>query len=49
MKRKSHAGIMVVDRKLEQLAAGILSGQTSQLELLARIEEITGILIDLLQ
>jgi uncharacterized protein YaaR (DUF327 family) len=48
-KRKLHTRILVVDRKLEQLAAGILSGQTTQLELLASIEEITGILIDLLQ
>ncbi|MDR2247547.1 MAG: DUF327 family protein [Treponema sp.] len=40
--------IQVVDRKLEQLATGILAGQTSQLELLARINEIAGILIDLL-
>jgi uncharacterized protein YaaR (DUF327 family) len=48
-KRKLHTQVLVVDRKLEQLAAGILSGQTTQLELLAHIEEITGILIDLLQ
>jgi uncharacterized protein YaaR (DUF327 family) len=40
--------IQVVDRKLEQLAAGILAGQTSQLELLARINEIAGLLVDLL-
>jgi uncharacterized protein YaaR (DUF327 family) len=39
----------VVDRKLEQLAAGILSGQIGQLKLLAGIEEITGILVDLLR
>jgi uncharacterized protein YaaR (DUF327 family) len=38
-----------VDRKLEELAAGILSGQITQLKLLAQIEEIAGILIDLLQ
>jgi uncharacterized protein YaaR (DUF327 family) len=40
--------IQVMDRKLEQLAAGILAGQTSQLELLARIDEIAGLLVDLL-
>jgi uncharacterized protein YaaR (DUF327 family) len=40
--------VQVVDRKLEQLAAGILAGQTSQLELLARINEIAGLLVDLL-
>jgi uncharacterized protein YaaR (DUF327 family) len=44
-----HVQIEVVDRKLEQLAAGLLSGQTTQLELLARLEEITGLLIDLVQ
>ncbi|MDR3167845.1 MAG: YaaR family protein [Treponema sp.] len=48
-KRKLHIRIRVVDQKLEELAAGILSGQITQLKLLARIEEIAGILIDLLQ
>ncbi|MDR3138777.1 MAG: DUF327 family protein [Treponema sp.] len=47
--RAKFVQIEVVDRKLEQLAAGILSGQMSQLKLLAGIEEITGILIDLLR
>lgn len=41
--------IQVADRKLEQLAAGILAGQLTQLELLARVDEINGILIDLMQ
>jgi uncharacterized protein YaaR (DUF327 family) len=41
--------IEVADRKLEQLAAGILSGQFGQIEILARLDEITGILVDLLQ
>jgi uncharacterized protein YaaR (DUF327 family) len=40
--------VRVVDRKLEQLAAGILSGQTTQLELVAKMEEITGLLVDLM-
>jgi uncharacterized protein YaaR (DUF327 family) len=47
--RKTYTIIQVVDQKLEQLAAGILTGQTGQLELLARLEEIQGILIDLLR
>jgi uncharacterized protein YaaR (DUF327 family) len=47
LKRKKFTLIQVVDRKLEQLAAGILSGQRSQLEILARVEEINGLLIDL--
>jgi uncharacterized protein YaaR (DUF327 family) len=47
--RKTYTLIQVVDEKLEQLAAGILTGQTTQMELLARLEEISGILIDLLK
>jgi uncharacterized protein YaaR (DUF327 family) len=41
--------IEVVDRKLEQLAAGILSGQIGQVAILARLDEITGLLVDLMQ
>jgi uncharacterized protein YaaR (DUF327 family) len=47
-KTKGYHTIQVVDRKLEQLAAGILAGQVSQLELLSKLEEITGLLVDLL-
>jgi uncharacterized protein YaaR (DUF327 family) len=47
--RKNYQMIRVVDRKLDQLAAIILAGQGNQLEILARLEEITGILVDLLQ
>jgi uncharacterized protein YaaR (DUF327 family) len=39
----------VVDNKLEQLAAGILAGQTTQMDILNRLEEITGLLVDLMQ
>jgi uncharacterized protein YaaR (DUF327 family) len=49
LKRKRFTLVQVVDRKLEQLAAGILAGQNSQLEILARVEEINGLLVDLLQ
>ena len=49
VRRKTYTVIQVVDQKLEQLAAGILAGQIAQLDLLARIDEITGILVDLLQ
>jgi uncharacterized protein YaaR (DUF327 family) len=49
LKRKKFTIVQVVDHKLEQLAAGILSGQTAQIELLARIDEIQGLLVDLLQ
>jgi uncharacterized protein YaaR (DUF327 family) len=41
--------IEVVDQKLEQLASGILSGQIGQVDILARLDEITGLLVDLLQ
>ena len=36
-------------RKLEQLAAGILAGQLTQMALLAGVDEINGIMIDLVQ
>jgi uncharacterized protein YaaR (DUF327 family) len=49
LKRKKFTMVQVVDQKLEHLAAGIMAGQTTQLELLARIDEIAGILVDLLQ
>ena len=39
--------VQVVDRKLEELAAAILSGQTTQLQRVSKLDEITGILIDL--
>jgi uncharacterized protein YaaR (DUF327 family) len=39
--------VQVVDQKLDRLAAEILAGQVSQLELLAKLEEITGLLVDL--
>ena len=47
LKRKKFTLIQVVDRKLEQLAAGILAGQRSQLDILARVDEIAGLLVDL--
>ncbi|MDR1107722.1 MAG: DUF327 family protein [Spirochaetaceae bacterium] len=49
LERKSYTVVQVVDQKLEQLAAGILAGQVTQLEILARINEITGILVNLLR
>jgi uncharacterized protein YaaR (DUF327 family) len=47
--KRRKALIVVVDEKLEQLAAGILSGQLGQVDILARLDEITGLLVDLLQ
>ncbi|MFA6505976.1 MAG: YaaR family protein [Treponemataceae bacterium] len=49
LKRKKFTLIQVVDRKLEQLAAGILAGQRSRLEILARVDEINGLLVDLIR
>jgi uncharacterized protein YaaR (DUF327 family) len=49
LRRKKFTLVQVVDRKLEQLAAGIMAGQTSQLDLLSRIDEIAGLLVNLLQ
>jgi uncharacterized protein YaaR (DUF327 family) len=44
-----HKIVQVVDRKLEEMAAMILRSQMPQLELVARLEEINGLLVDLLQ
>jgi uncharacterized protein YaaR (DUF327 family) len=41
--------VQVVDGKLEEMAALILRSQMPQLELVARLEEINGLLVDLLQ
>ncbi|MDR1374235.1 MAG: YaaR family protein [Treponema sp.] len=51
LNRRKHIKVQVevIDRKLEQLAAGIMAGQINQLELLAKVDEITGILVNLLQ
>jgi uncharacterized protein YaaR (DUF327 family) len=47
--RKQYTTIQVIDKKLEDLAAMLLAGQTRQMELVSRLEEIRGLLIDLLQ
>jgi uncharacterized protein YaaR (DUF327 family) len=41
--------IQVIDKKLEDLAAMLLSSQSNQIKLVSRLEEIRGLLIDLLQ
>jgi len=48
-KGKMHTKISVIDKKLEDLAAMLLSSQKYQIELISRLEEIRGLLIDLLQ
>jgi uncharacterized protein len=47
-KVKGYTKIQVIDRKLENLAAMLLSSQVRQMELISRLEEIRGLLIDLL-
>ncbi len=47
LKRKRYALVHVIDRKLEQLAAGMVSSQRNQIDLLARIDEINGLIVDL--
>lgn len=46
-KRKRYALVRVIDEKLERLAAGMVSNQRNQLEILARIDEINGLIVDL--
>lgn len=49
LKRKKYTLLKVIDTRLEQLAAGILSGQLSQIQILAQLDEIKGLLINLLE
>ncbi len=48
LKRKKFTQLEVIDQKLDQLAAGILFNQKDQIHMLARVEEINGLLIDML-
>jgi uncharacterized protein YaaR (DUF327 family) len=48
-KRKRYALLSIIDTKLEQLAAGMISSQRAQLDLLAKVDEINGLLVDLRQ
>jgi len=47
-KQKRFTIIKIIDDKLERLAAGILQNQRDQLELLKSIDEINGLLVDLI-
>ena len=49
LNRITYTKIQVIDKKLEDMAAMLLSSQMPQLEIAARLEEIKGLLIDLLQ
>jgi uncharacterized protein YaaR (DUF327 family) len=43
---KQYYSIKIIDRKLEELAAGVLAKQISELDLKSRLDEIRGLLID---
>ena len=47
LKRKRFTLIKVIDEKLEKLAAEIMKTQKDQLEILRRVDEMYGLLIDL--
>ena len=49
MKQITYTKIEVIDKKLEDLAAILLASQATQMEIASRLEEIKGLLIDLLQ
>ncbi|MDR2897461.1 MAG: YaaR family protein [Spirochaetaceae bacterium] len=49
LKRKKFVQLEVIDQKLERLAAEVISAQKDQLKILARIEEINGMLVNLVR
>ena len=49
LKRKKFTTVVVIDEKLERLGAEVLSAQRDKLDILRRIDEIHGLLVDLLR
>lgn len=47
MSRKQYTLIAVVDERLEKLGAAVLQNQKAQLDILKKIDELYGILVDL--
>ena len=47
-KRKRFTQIRVIDQKLERLVSDLLADQHRQLDILGRVNEISGLLVDLL-
>jgi len=47
MKRKRFTLVKVIDGKLDELAASVLAAQREQLAILAQVDEINGLLVDL--
>jgi uncharacterized protein YaaR (DUF327 family) len=48
-KQIAYTKVQVIDQKLEDLAKRLLTSQMPQLEIASRLEEIKGLLIDLMQ
>ena len=46
-KHSAFLQVRVIDQKLEELAAAIISGQANQIEKVSKINEIKGLLVDL--
>ena len=49
LKRKRFTLVSRINQKLDRLAVGLMQTQTEQLDLLARIDEINGLLVNLVQ
>jgi uncharacterized protein YaaR (DUF327 family) len=49
LRRKKFTLVQVIDKKLEELAAAIMRGQENQLSILAKTDEIRGLLVDLME
>ncbi|MDR1363050.1 MAG: DUF327 family protein, partial [Spirochaetaceae bacterium] len=47
--RNKYSTVQIIDQKLDSLAASIMTGQLKQIRLLESIEEINGLLVDLLE
>jgi len=47
-RQTGYTKIQVIDQRLEELASMLLYSQREQIEIAARLEEITGLLVDLL-
>ena len=47
--KKLYTKIRIVDKRLDDLAAMLITSQLPQMEIVSRLEEIRGLLVDLLQ
>ncbi|MFP4179666.1 MAG: YaaR family protein [Spirochaetaceae bacterium] len=47
-KQRKYTLVKIIDEKLEHLAAGIMQNQRAQLDILKKVEEINGLVVDLL-